>query len=125
MSFTKTKYDSCQNQQQQQSNKSIFNYVLDNSMYINKNECNNYTAPFLTYIPTGVSSRSIDIENDLKGISRINTKCINCKYIPENIPESMQNNASPTNEKMLDIYPNNKKECEHQYNILPNGYLKR
>lgn len=114
MSFTKTKYDNCVNEQQQQSNKSIFDYVLDNSMYINKNECNNYTAPFLTYIPTGVSSKNIEIENDLKGISRVFTKCIKCKYQPDDLSQS---------NKKLDLYPNNKQECEHQYNILPNGYL--
>lgn len=114
MSFTKTKYDDCSHEQQQQNNKSIFNYVIDTSMYVNKNECNNYTAPFLTYIPSGVSSRNVDIENDLKGISRIFTKCIKCKYSPEDV--------SNTNKK-LDVYPNNKKECEHEFNIVPKGYL--
>lgn len=113
MSFTKTKYDNCVREQQQQSNKSIFDYVLDSSMYVNKNECNNYTAPFLTYIPSGVSSKNIEIENDLKGISRIFTKCSKCKYIPDDLSGS----------KKLDIHPNNKKECEHIFNILPKGYL--
>ena len=113
MSFTKTKYANCESEQQKQSNKSIFDYVLDNSMYVNKNECNNYTAPFLTYIPTGVSSKNIEIENDLKGISRIFTKCAKCKYMPDDL----------SGNKKLDIYPNNKKECDHNNNILPRGYL--
>jgi hypothetical protein len=31
-----------------------------------KNECNNYTAPFLTYIPSGTPNLNVDIENELK-----------------------------------------------------------
>jgi hypothetical protein len=45
-----------------QFGKSISDYVLDNSMYINKNECNDYTPPFITYIPGGVPN--IDAENE-------------------------------------------------------------
>lgn len=51
-----------------QFGKSISDYVLDNSMYINKNECNDYTPPFITYIPSGVPN--IDAENELKGMNR-------------------------------------------------------
>lgn len=51
-----------------QFGKSISDYVLDNSMYINKNECNDYTPPFITYIPGGVPN--IDAENELKGMNR-------------------------------------------------------
>ena len=50
-----------------QFGKSIFDYVLDNSMYINKNECNDYTPPFISYIPGGVPN--IDATNELKGLN--------------------------------------------------------
>jgi hypothetical protein len=112
MSFTKSKYDNCFLNQQEQSNRSIFSYVVDESMYRNKNECNNYTAPFLTYIPTGVQVRDINVDSDLRGITRPYTKCTDCKYAPEQYLD----------EKPIKN-PNNKKECSNKYNILPQGYL--
>lgn len=120
MSLTKNK--KCYMDNNGQTNKSIFNYIVDNSMYINKNECNNYVAPFLTYIPTGVSSRNVDIENDLKGMNRPFSKCEMCKYMPEHQHEHA--NSLPIGEK-IDVYPNNKQECTKQYNILPNGYIQQ
>ena len=115
MSFTKNKYDACFMSQQAQSNKSIFDYVVDQSMYKNKDECNNYTAPFLTYIPSGVDSKNVDIENDLKGITRIVTKCNNCKYIPD--VDTLELPQIQTNKKLYNQHPNNKHyeilQCSH------------
>lgn len=116
MSFTKTKNDSCFFNQQQSSNKSIFDYVVDDSKYINNNECNNYTAPFLTYIPTGVSTKNVDIENELKGMTRPYTRCTNCQYSGQ---------VSDTKEQPMNVHPNNKKECTINYNILPKGYIQK
>ena len=125
MSFTKTKYDSCFLNQQKESNKSIFNYIVDNSMYINKNECNNYTAPFLTYIPSGVSSKNVDLENELKGMNRPTSKCDGCKYTPidQTIAQNI-NNVPYGKQAVLNVDPNNKQECKQEYNILPDGYFK-
>jgi hypothetical protein len=122
MSFTKTKYDSCFSNQQQSSNKSIFNYVVDDSKFINVNECNNYTPPFLTYIPTGVSSKNMDIEHDLKGMTRPYTRCASCQYSGEIVNAT---NDATINQNQLNIHPNNKKECMLTHNILPNGYQAR
>lgn len=120
MSFTKTKYDSCFSNQQQSSNKSIFDYVVDDSKFINTNECNNYTAPFLTYIPTGVSVKNVDIENDLKGMTRPYTRCTDCQYSGDVVDAT---NDVLFKTKPMNVHPNNKKECASKYNILPNGYI--
>lgn len=141
MSSTKTKYDLCSSNQQKSSNKSIFDYIVDKSRFVNNNECNNYTAPFLTYIPSGIPNRNVDIENDLKGMSRITSKCVDCKYKPENLEQvyltQSDNSISPQqplkddNQPSLfkgplyNYYPNNKKECPPEYDILPNKYLSR
>lgn len=141
MSSTKTKYDICTSNQLKSSNKSIFDYIVDKSRFVNDNECNNYTAPFLTYIPSGTPNRNVDIENDLKGMSRITTKCTDCKYKPENLnniyltqsdntispQQPLKNDTPPSlfNGPLYDYYPNNKKECPPQYDILPNKYLLR
>lgn len=127
MSFTKTKYDSCFLNQQQSSNKSIFDYVVDNSKFINQNECNNYTPPFLTYIPTGISSKNVDVENDLKGMTRPYTRCTDCQYAGQVVDSQSFGNAS-NNIKPgvpLNVHPNNKQECKHNFNIVPNGYNQR
>jgi len=112
----------CASSQQKDNNKSIFNYIVDSSRFVNNNECNNYTAPFLTYIPTGTPTINVDIENDLKGMSRITSKCTNCKYTPSDLNQVQNDTAKGP---LYDHYPNNKKECLPQYNILPNAYLKR
>lgn len=123
MSFTKNKYDDCFMKQYQQSNKSIFDYVVDNARFVNKNECNNYTAPFLTYIPSGVPKMNVDIENELKGMTKPVTKCTSCKYTPED--DSLVQTYGFDQKPVADVYPHNKKECAHDFNIIPNGYLQR
>lgn len=112
MSFTNKKYDACFMKDYQKNNKSIFDHVVDTSRFQNKNECNNYTAPFLTYIPSGIPNMNVDIENELKGINKPVTKCSECKYQPEF-------------DKDQDLAYATKKECERAFNILPNGYLQR
>jgi hypothetical protein len=47
------------------------------------------------------------------------TKCSGCKYQPDDVELIQKKNLS------YDIYPNNKKECERAFDILPNGYLQR
>jgi hypothetical protein len=120
MSFTKSKNDACFSKQQQSSNKSIFDYVVDNSKFVNQNECNNYSPPFLTYIPTGVSVKNVDIENDLKGITRPYTRCAECQYSGLNASDDATIKQQPIN-----VHPNNKKECTPKYNVLPNGYIQK
>lgn len=95
-----------------ESKKKIFDYVIDNSMYVNTNECNNFTPPFISYIPSGIKSQNIDIENELRGSNYKNTKCIQCKYGCVKSPIIINTNNVNT------------KECSRSYNLLPNGYFK-
>lgn len=91
-----------------QYKKSIFKYIVNDSMYVNKNECNDYTPPFLTYISSGIKPQNIDIENELRGSFYHNTKCIKCKY-----GGILQSQPSYTP----------KPECPKSLKILPYGYL--
>lgn len=70
-------------------------------MHIHSQECNNFNPPFLTYVPTGVLSKNIKIENDLKGMIKKLSKCTENKY-----QQSRYDFGKP-----LNIYPHNKKEC--------------
>lgn len=122
MSFTNKKYDACFMKDYQKNNKSIFDHVVDTSRFQNKNECNNYTAPFLTYIPSGIPNMNVDIENELKGINKPVTKCSECKYQPDDTELVQKHDFTYDS---VNVYPHNKKECERAFNILPNGYLQR
>ena len=113
---TKELYDSCYSTQKNNDNFSIFNYYTDTSMYINVNHCDDFTPPFITYIPKGVPERNynINIENDLKGLTRNNSRCIFKKYIPND----------PSLASRLDnITLFHNQACSDNFKILPNGYI--
>jgi hypothetical protein len=108
----KTLYDTCANQKAT-TNGSIFDYYTDNSMFINKNKCNDFTPPFISHT---LSNKNIDLENSLKGITRSNSLCANAKYIPtdSNLIERLD----------TVVQKQENKHCTNDYKILPNGYIK-
>jgi len=114
----KVKNDACYINQQINKNKSIFDYVTDQAKFINKNECFDVTPPFLNYIPVGIPTQNVDIENDLRGSIRMNSKCTCCKFNTQH-PELASNGLSSNQN------PNNKSVCQQENMILPNGYLIR
>jgi len=116
MSFNKNTYLS--NQQSSQTNKTIFDYIIDNSMFINKAECNDYTPPFISYIPSGIKTQNVDIENELRGSIYPNTKCTQFKY--KGSPINSSNNIQDLQKLPNNTY--NKPECDKSFKILPNGY---
>ena len=103
------------------TNKTIFDYVIDNSMFINKTECNDYTPPFISYIPSGIKKQNIDIENELRGSIYPNTKCTKLKY--RGTPINSSNTLTDLKQLPKNIY--NKPECTQESKILPNGYLNK
>jgi hypothetical protein len=115
------KNDECYINQQNQGNKSIFNYVTDTSMFINKNQCFDVTPPFLSYIPIGIPTHNVDIENNLRGVHRNNTKCASCKYTPEDI--NLANNTTDmSKQQQVNMPPHNRPLCKPEFQILPKGY---
>lgn len=94
---------------------SILDYYTDNSMYINKHKCADFTPPFISYLPIGINPKNIQLESDLKGITRLNSNCAEKKYVPKNLELATQlNNCYITK---------NTKTCKPKYKILPNGYI--
>lgn len=124
MSTVNFRSDECYLIQKLKSNKSIFDYVVDSNQFVNKNECNDFTPSFSTYIPGG--TQNVDVENELRGINRPNSRCASVKY------QSPQQGALATigndekvlsEQKVYSTYPNNKQECSTPYKILPKGYF--
>lgn len=99
-----------------QFGKSIFDYIVDNSMYVNKNECNNYTPSFITYMPSGIPSMNIDMENKLKGMNQPS----NIKY--ESPDTSLVQTDLLTQPQKKNVF---KRECEMAYKILPRDYISK
>lgn len=94
-----------------QFGKSIFNYVLDNSMYINKNECNDYTPPFISYMPGGVPN--IDAENELKGMNRQSYKTPKPSLAQGTLPSNDVVDKGTLNQS-VQKESWSKKECENK-----------
>ena len=92
--------------------KSIFEYQTDASKFVNGNECKDFTPPFLSYMPHGVPPKNLDVESDLKGMTRMKSKCDNAKYCA---------NLDLIQSKIKKIQFNDK-ECTDDFKILPFGY---
>lgn len=73
------------NTREPDSRKTIFEYVTDNSMYVNNSQCFNKTPPFVSYIPVGIPTKNVDIETELRGANRILTRSKENKYYPESL----------------------------------------
>jgi hypothetical protein len=126
MSTVNFRSDECYLEQKAQSNKSVFDYMVDINKFTNQNECFDATPTFLSYIPLGVPKQNVDIENELRGTTRSNTRCASVKFqSPEQgVLASIGNEVSViSQQKMYPGYPNNKKECAPVNKILPNGYF--
>lgn len=121
MNNTSFKNDNCFLNQTNKSNKSILDYNLDTSAFINKNECNDFTPTFLSYIPTGIKEMNIDLENELRGSNRANTKCTTCKFNPSE--EHIHTNEVSILKKQKVDTEHIKQECKNEFKILPNGYF--
>jgi len=107
---SKFKSDDCLNNLQIGDNKSIFDYVTDTNMFVNKSDCFDSTPPFLNYISRGIQAQDINIENDLRNSNRYTTKC-NLKYQPKTMDLA---------ENVIIPNPILKKECISK--IIP-GYI--
>jgi hypothetical protein len=100
--------DECFMNQQKKENKSIFSYMTNGDMFINNTDCLDTTPGFLNYTPQGTSIQNIDIENDLRGTSRKNSKCATKKWTKSDVSS--------------DMLQSKKRICEEKEKILPKGY---
>jgi len=57
--------------------KSIFSYVTDSVRFTHEKNCDNFHPLF---VRTTQAIGAVDIENDLRGMTRLNTRCACGKY---------------------------------------------
>ena len=82
MSSNNLIYDECYIKKKNNGNASIFNYMTNTNMFVNKEQCFNNVPPFIGYIQIGTPKQNIDIENELRGSTRLSSKCPELKYTP-------------------------------------------
>lgn len=84
MSFTRTKTDICNYNQELEENVSYVSYLLDPVKFHNCNKC----RPELGFVGgtnvSHVTGNLIDLESDIKGIDRDASRCPQTRYLPRN-----------------------------------------
>ena len=95
--------------------RSVLGYLTNKIRYENKDECKDFTPPFVAYVPIGVPKVNLDIENDLKGMTRLLSRANIDKYQPKEFVDN----------KKMEVPTTSNKECDNNMKILPNGYIVR
>ena len=93
--------------------KSILARQLDNAPWVNDKECLMTNPTFLAYIPTGIIPSSVEIENEIRNQTRIDSKCPENKYLGN--PDLAANGLSGRTSN----YFTSNKECPPSHMITP------
>lgn len=135
MSYNRTKYDSCAYQFDLNQSMSTSEWIMDPNRFENTNKCR---VEFGLVGGTNVSHAKgnlIDIESDLMGTTRLNSRCPTLKYLNPCANSDSINNCSPskiviqqtptTKGRVVDATPVHLPSCQMvQYkNKLPNRYF--
>jgi hypothetical protein len=80
-SFTRDKYDSCEYDKYLQESTAPFQWLSD-SIYENNSHCLVDQSPFLQGSAYGIQRNDIDVDSELKNITRANSRCPDKKYDP-------------------------------------------
>ena len=107
---------------EQYSHKSVFSYLMDNTKFINENECTDFTPPFLTRSMPGLASKDLDVENELRNINKKKSRCDETIYKP-NLNMMSQCNGSVDKEQLKEIMKTSINECDKKFQIRPNRYF--
>jgi len=80
MSFNRLKYDMCAHTQHNYQSVSPLAFQLDPSRYENCNKCRNEFGLIGGSAVSNVKGNLVDLESDLKGITRLSSKCPSLDY---------------------------------------------
>ena len=84
MSFTKTKYDECAYKKDLSQSMSVLDHIIEKNRYIHDKQCRHDTIGILQ--KNSVSNYNlpnveiVDVESELYGLTRQNTRCPSLKY---------------------------------------------
>ena len=84
MSFNRTKYDTCNYTQDLQENVNTLSYILSPLRHENENKCRHQLGFLGGTNVSHIKGDIVDLESELRGQTRIISKCGTNYYIPTN-----------------------------------------
>ena len=112
MSFNRLQYDNCAYTHQLHESVGTLAYILDPSRYENCNKCRMEFGLVGGTNVSHIKGNLVDLETDLKGITRLATKCPTKKYL----------NPCP-NEDMTTCHPDHIKINAKPCNVFIYAYI--
>jgi|TARA_Y100000389_G_C17130101_1_gene349795 hypothetical protein len=82
MSFNRTKYDTCNYKQDLQENVSTLSYIMTPFRYENENKCRHQLGFIGGTNVSHIKGNIVDLESELRGQTRVISKCGTNYYIP-------------------------------------------
>lgn len=110
-SFTRSAYDSCALNKKNQESTDPFNYSTDSAVVESREACFQGAAPFQHSPFHSIPVENIDIESDLRGQTRVLTKCPSGKFNPNDQQDSTNKVRECTNNLLVPEYTRINKPC--------------
>lgn len=113
MSFNRLSYDSCSYKQDLAENVSYLGYMLDPSRYEHCSKCRPEHGIVGGTAVSHARGNLVDLENNLFGIDRPNTRCASFKHIPSDEPVVQgKEYIKPVCHPAVDTRPVHLKPCQ-------------
>jgi hypothetical protein len=118
MSFTRLQYDTCEYKQELSDNVTVLGYVLDPVKYNHCTPCRSELGLVGGNNVSQVTANIVDLENDLFGINRGNSRCAMTRFMPRNDNKVQGRDLwKDTKFPIVDTTPKHLQSC--QYFDLP------
>ena len=93
MAFTRSTYDPCQYDKDLDESTSVLTYLLDPSKFYNCNDCRIEFGIVGGNAVSRTQHNMVELENDLRGQTRVFSNCPHKKFIPGTIIQDKANNG--------------------------------
>lgn len=100
MSFNRLTYDTCNYKKDLSENVSALGYVLDPARYEHQQKCRHNLGLLGGSAVSHVAGNLVDLESELRGQTRLNSKCPCNKYMPSNDGIIRNDKTEPIDTKM-------------------------
>jgi hypothetical protein len=92
MSFNRMMYDTCQTVREQKESVTILDYILSPFRFENPNKCRHTLGLVGGTAVSHIQGNLVDLESELRGQTRYNTKCAARHYHPSEGKDAMIHN---------------------------------
>ena len=93
MAFTRQKYGSCATKKHIEESTGILSYLLDPNRYYNCNPCRIERGVVGGNNVSLYGGNLVDLDSDLRGLTRVNTHCPAGKYLPGTVLQGQESNV--------------------------------